>query len=68
MEDRPKWVLFYNCDEKYIPDKKCKEKKLFHIYSTPSIDSKEIIIIDTIESEMDGHTIATQEVVKSKIP
>lgn len=42
--------------------------KLFHIDMTHSVDPKELIIVDTTEVEMDGHTPPMQEVVESKIP
>ena len=68
MENHQKRGLCYNCDEKYSPDHKCKEQKLFHINVTPSIDSKELIIIYTTQVQMVDHTSPTQEIVESEIP
>ena len=44
------------------------KNKLFHIDVTPSTNSEEIIIVDTIEVEISNHTTPTQEIVEYKIP
>ena len=68
MEDCQRRGLYYNCDEKYAPDHRCKEQKLFQIDMTTQALTEDTTTEDTLELQIEDTNTPTQGDIKLNFP